>query len=84
MYPAKQWLPSNVHLGILDMLSDELPGDLRGTFDVVHVRAFACVIKGGDPTKVVKKMRDMLSMFFTYDLKGLGLDWARSGLGDLC
>ena len=62
MFPAKQWLPANVHLDTLDMLSSEqLPEGLAGVFDVVHVRAFACVVKGGDPSGVLERLIKMLS-----------------------
>ena len=50
-----------MHLGILDILDGELPEELKSAFDVVHLRAFAVVIKGGDPTGVLDRLIEMLS-----------------------
>lgn len=51
-----------MQLDILDVLSQELPKELKGAFDVVHLRAFAVVIKGGDPKEVLNTLVGMLSM----------------------
>ena len=61
-FPAKEWLPHNVQLDILDVVNQELPKELKNAFDVVHLRAFALVIKGGDPKGVLNTLVEMLSM----------------------
>ncbi|MCJ1313574.1 hypothetical protein MMC25_007253 [Agyrium rufum] len=58
-YPATQYVPKNVSLGILDAF-DEIPADLVAKFDVVHIRAFAAVVKGGDPGPLAKNLVKML------------------------
>lgn len=62
MFPATEWLPPNVKLELLDVLAEKMPEELIGAFDVVHVRAFVCVIKGGDPSHVMERMIAMLSV----------------------
>lgn len=46
-FPAKEYLPANVSFRLLDAFQ-EIPDELQGAFDVVHIRAFALVVKGGD------------------------------------
>ncbi len=64
MFPSKEWLPPNLHLEVFDMLGGDLPKIMVGAFDVVHLRAFACVIKDGDPHAVLRKLCGMLSKWF--------------------
>ena len=61
-FPAKEWLPANVQLEVLDILDTDLPDELKGAFDVVHLRAFAVVIKRGEPRGVLDRVVEMLSM----------------------
>ena len=51
-----------MQLDILDVLNREVPKELKDAFDVVHIRAFAVVIKGGDPKGVLNTLVEMLSM----------------------
>ncbi|KAF7920193.1 uncharacterized protein EAE97_011534 [Botrytis byssoidea] len=48
LFPAKEYLLSNMKLEILDAF-ETLPEYLKGNFDVVHIRAFIIVVKGGHP-----------------------------------
>lgn len=59
-FPASQYLPNNVSLGILDAFGD-LPEELNAKFDIVHIRAFGLVVKGGDPGPLLKNLLKMLS-----------------------
>ncbi|KAL8794431.1 MAG: hypothetical protein Q9195_003018 [Heterodermia aff. obscurata] len=52
-FPNKESLPPQVHLEILDILSDELPKEVVGTFDVVHIRALVLVVQAGDPRTIL-------------------------------
>ncbi len=54
-----------MHFDILDILSPDLPEELVSAFDVVHIRAFAVVVKGGDPGTVLERLCKMLSMLST-------------------
>lgn len=47
-------------LGILDAF-DDMPEELNATFDIVHVRALAVIVKGGDPGPLIKNLLKMLS-----------------------
>lgn len=49
-------------LGILDAF-DDLPQDMVARFDVVHIRAFAAVIKGGNPGPLVENLIKLLSEY---------------------
>ena len=42
----------------------EVPDDLVGIYDVVHLRLFACVVKDNDPLPVLTNVLKMLSVFF--------------------
>lgn len=59
-FPASQYLPNNVSLGILDAFGD-VPEELNAKFDVVHIRAFAAIVKGDDPGPLIKNLLKMLS-----------------------
>jgi len=61
-FPAKEWLPPQVSLETLDIMGEELPKELENAFDVVHIRAFVCVVEAGDPRNLMAKLGKMLSM----------------------
>lgn len=66
MFPAKEWLPPNVRLEVLDVLKESMVKEVVGKFDVVHVRAFACVVKnreGGGVDRLMERIGSMLSKF---------------------
>lgn len=55
-----QWtLPSNLSLGLYDLLED-VPSDLVGTFDFVHVRLLLCAGPAVDKSVFFAKFRSLL------------------------
>ena len=40
------------------------PLDLKGTFDIVHIRLIAVVIKDNDPSKILQNVKQLLSKFW--------------------
>ena len=61
-FPPKEWLPANVRLDQLDVLG-EIPQNLRGKYDIVNIRYFACVVKENNVDLVIRNALDMLSMY---------------------
>ena len=59
-YPPKEWLPANLSLTTLD-IHKEVPEELKGKYDIVHVRLFLTVVKKNDPLPILKNLMDMLS-----------------------
>ena len=59
-FPAKEWLPDNIRLRRLDVL-EPISEDLKGKYDLVHVRLFLAVVQNYDPTPIVRNLMDMLS-----------------------
>ena len=75
-YPVAANLPTNVSLGVLDAF-DEIPAKYIANFDLIHVRAFAVVIKGGNVNPLLQNLVRMLSMFSLQLLPPL---WLRTTL----
>ena len=61
-YPPEAWLPTKVTLSTLDIFQD-VPIELEGQFDVVHLRAFLAVVKNNDPTPILQNLIKLLSAF---------------------
>ncbi|KAF4634393.1 hypothetical protein G7Y89_g3729 [Cudoniella acicularis] len=59
LFPAKEYHPPNLTLQHLDAFGD-LPENLKGKFDIVHIRAFTIVVKGGHPGKLLDNLVAML------------------------
>ena len=59
-YPAKEWVPPNVSLNLLDAYGD-IPGHLVGRYDIVHLRMFGVIVKNNDPTVLLANLVTMLS-----------------------
>lgn len=57
--PPREWLPKNVTLRLADVFR-EVPDDLVEKYDVVHIRHFVCVVKGNDPTPLLRNLLRML------------------------
>ncbi len=57
--PPLQWLPRNVSLRQWDLFS-EPPAELRGRYDVVHVRLIFVVVQEEDPRPVITNLRLLL------------------------
>ena len=58
-FPASDWLPPNVSLGLFDAFG-EIPSELVGKYDVVHIRTFAVIVRGNDPTTLLRNLVKML------------------------
>ncbi|KAF2759647.1 S-adenosyl-L-methionine-dependent methyltransferase [Pseudovirgaria hyperparasitica] len=52
-------MPQNMTFSTLDLYGD-MPADFIGKFDVVHIRMFAVVVKGNDPTSLLQNVVKML------------------------
>lgn len=59
-FPAKEWLPDNISLHRLDLLKP-ISEELKGKYDLVHVRLFLAVVQNYDPTPILRNLMDMLS-----------------------
>ncbi|KAJ3578835.1 hypothetical protein NPX13_g1730 [Xylaria arbuscula] len=59
-FPPPAFLPDRIELKKLDILSSTLPGEAVGTFDVVHIRAFASIIINNDTTSLLRAAMTML------------------------
>lgn len=61
-FPAPENVPANVEFRRMNAF-EPVPADLRGKFDVVHVRAFALVVKGGavSAASFLRNLLDLLS-----------------------
>ena len=56
------WLPGNVNLRKWDIMTD-VPSDLIGKYDVVHIRLFIFVVPvEGGPKPLLEKLVKLLSM----------------------
>ena len=60
-FPVAANLPANVALGYLDAF-DDIPAKFIARFNVIHVRAFAVVVKGGNVNPLLQNLARMLSM----------------------
>lgn len=59
-YPCTQLLPDNVHLSVLDSFGD-VPENLAGTYDVVHLRFWCCIVRGDDARLLMRHVLTLLS-----------------------
>ncbi|RHZ54841.1 class I SAM-dependent methyltransferase [Aspergillus thermomutatus] len=57
--PPAEWLPQNVTLRQWDIF-DDVPPDLVGAYDVVHLRFFMLVVRESDPIPVIRKVSTLL------------------------
>lgn len=55
----KEWLPSNVRLRYLDIF-DDVPDDLLGKYDVIHLRLLLMVVENSDPRPIIRNLVKML------------------------
>ena len=60
--PAAEYLPPNVSLETMDVFGD-VPENLVGIFDVVHINTFCVVVKNGNPVLLLWHLIGMLSEF---------------------
>ncbi|KAI9755040.1 MAG: hypothetical protein M4579_004443 [Chaenotheca gracillima] len=59
LFPAKEYLPKNVTLNTLDAFG-EIPAELVGKYDVVHIQAFIIIVKGDRPEPLIENLFKML------------------------
>jgi hypothetical protein len=60
-YPSQAVLAENVSLGLLDAFGD-VPPHLAGTYDVVHLRFWCAIVKGDDPSPLIRHAMKLLSI----------------------
>lgn len=58
--PPKEWLPDNVNMYNFDAFAD-LPSELIGNYDILHVRHFLLIVQNNDPMPLLKTFIRMLS-----------------------
>ena len=61
-YPPEKWYGPNVTLSKLDIFQP-LPDELKGKYDVVHLRFFMAVAVDDNVRIVIKNLKDMLSRY---------------------
>ncbi|KAI1283473.1 hypothetical protein F5Y07DRAFT_408785 [Xylaria sp. FL0933] len=59
-FPSPKFLPESIRLNKLDVLSKQLPDDIIGTFDVVHIRDFSSFIINNDTKPVLSTVMALL------------------------
>ncbi len=59
-FPSKAWLPRQISLSQLDITKD-IPSDLEGMYDLVHVQLFFCVVQKDGPAAIVEQLYKLLS-----------------------
>ena len=57
--PPKQWLPANVELRTWNIL-DEVPDEMAGKYDIVHVRLLVLAVENSDPRPLLRNLINML------------------------
>ena len=57
--PPQQWLPSNMTLRHWDVKT-EVPEDLIGVYDIVHIRNFAFILQSDDIQRVLNKLMRLI------------------------
>ena len=58
--PPAELLPEGCSVRQLDVLGD-LPENLQGVYDIVHLRLFMSAIKDDDPVPLIQNVMAMLS-----------------------
>lgn len=59
--PPKAWTPENVSFHELDVLGD-IPENLVGRFDVVHVRLLMLIVQHGNPMPLLKNLMKLVKV----------------------
>ena len=57
--PPMEWLPSNVRLVPWNVFN-EIPENMLGRFDIVHVRLLILVVQNSDPRNIIRNLVKML------------------------
>lgn len=64
-YPCPSLLPQNVQLNVLDAFGD-VPHQLESKYDIVHLRFWCCVVRGDDPSRLMRHVLRLLSKIYKY------------------
>lgn len=59
-FPSGAWLPSHISLRQLD-ITKPIPPSLEGSYDLVHVQLFLCVVQKDGPAAILKELYKLLS-----------------------
>ncbi|KAL3448435.1 S-adenosyl-L-methionine-dependent methyltransferase [Aspergillus insuetus] len=59
LFPHQSLLPDNLKFGVMDSFGD-VPEDLVGKYDVVHLRLWCCVVTEGDPSTLIQSAMRLL------------------------
>ena len=65
-FPSKAWLPSHISLSHLDITKD-VPSNLHGKYDLVHVQLFLCVVQKDGPAGIIDQLYKLLSTSSLHD-----------------
>lgn len=57
--PPKEWLPPNTRLRHWNLF-DDVPQDLQGKYEIVHVRLLVLVVENSDPRPIIRNLFKML------------------------
>jgi hypothetical protein len=71
-YPSQALLAEDVSLGLLDAFRN-VPPHLAGKYDVVHLRFWCCVVKGDDPSPLIRHAMKLLSIIPFPDCIGINI-----------
>ncbi|KAL4969516.1 class I SAM-dependent methyltransferase [Aspergillus stella-maris] len=58
--PQREYWPANVSFSTLDCLNEQLPEDLVGIFDIVHLRMWALIVRDNDPGALIRNADRLL------------------------
>uniref|UniRef100_A0A1Y1KBW6 Methyltransferase domain-containing protein n=1 Tax=Photinus pyralis TaxID=7054 RepID=A0A1Y1KBW6_PHOPY len=72
-FPHESNLPSNVKLSIMDSF-DQVPPELVGKYDVVHLRFWVCIVRGNNVEKLIHHAKALLK-------PGGWIQWEEANLG---
>lgn len=59
-FPHEKNLPANIILSNVDAIAEDLPEELVGKYDVVHIRMFIAVVRNNDPSPILRNALKML------------------------
>lgn len=62
-FPPQYCVPEKVSFKVIDMLGETILPEMEDQYDVVHLRLWACIIQGNDPSQLIKNVKAMLSTF---------------------
>lgn len=60
LFPHESFLADNVTLKVMDAF-EKVPDELAGTYDVVHLRLWCCIVTENDPSRLIDHAIKLLS-----------------------